>query len=564
MRIGEGENRVSGSRLVPLALAILRLLLILSAAVQSGHVPMLSGGPAFLALLAYGLVWPAAALVLHLFGWPRGGAGYRAVLAADLLLASCLLLYGTPVVVLSLLILHGLVWRACGGRLAISPTLPAYLLLWAALWLIRPDRALGWIAAHPRPDDLANWGVPFALVVAIFWLDDQRQGALTRLASDMAIDPMTVTDRPFAADFGPWTERVGALFGRRSLCVVGLFSRQGRFDLFSSQPIAVERASLERLARGLADQLPDSLTTVIDRRRTAAAAGADRDGAVSLPDALLQALRAHPCLRQPVVMARSLDVGASRGVALLAHDLPTGPLLGRETSRVDQALDAIAGRIARVVEMRRAFLGEAREIARRDLHDGVLQLLAAIRMRLLTILQDQRMQHCFCAGDIRTTADIIALEQARLRALLESSVDDSQAVNLVEMLKLCIATIALQWEVDIHFVSEEEAIPMNREAVNNVEFLLREIVANATRHSEAKRIDCTLAIKDSDLVISLIDLSGDSGRASSGPEAGLRHDPLDSESLRQRLKLVNGRAYTEGLKKGTLLAIAIPLVYKDG
>nr|WP_284732174.1 histidine kinase [Sphingobium nicotianae] len=208
--------------------------------------------------------------------------------------------------------------------------------------------------------------------------------------------------------------------------------------------------------------------------------------------------------------------------------------------------------------MRRAFLTEAREVARRDLHDGVLQSLAALRMRLLTIIQSQELAPAANA-EIRNTAEIIALEQARLRSLLDENVDADQPVNLFEALRLCVKTTALQWEIDVEFVSDETAIPMHRESANNVEYLLREVIANAARHSGSKELRCSLALRDHNLIISLMDLSATPARLS----GDFHNGPLSSHSLRQRLSLVNGRAYSDGLQTGTLLAIAIPLTYDE-
>ena len=88
---------------------------------------------------------------------------------------------------------------------------------------------------------------------------------------------------------------------------------------------------------------------------------------------------------------------------------------------------------------------------------------------------------------------------------------------------------------------------------------MREVVANASRHSGSKHLRCSLALRDDNLIISLMDLSV----TPTAPLGDINDGPLSSQSLRHRLALVNGRAYSEGLQTGTLLAVAIPLVYDE-
>lgn len=249
-------------------------------------------------------------------------------------------------------------------------------------------------------------------------------------------------------------------------------------------------------------------------------------------------------------------MGRQNGMLIIAHDHPNDAVLEQEAEAIDHALDDVIERIGKTMELRRAFLTEAREVARRDLHDGVLQSLAALRMKLLTIIQTHELKDQI-SNEIRSTAEIIALEQARLRSLLDENVDAEQPVNLIEALRICVRTTALQWEIEIDFSTSDLAIPMHRESANNIEYLLREVIANATRHSKSKNLRCSLALRDDNLIISMMDLSQTAATLQS------YGDPLSSQSLRQRLALVNGRAYSEGLPGGTLLAVAIPVVYDE-
>jgi hypothetical protein len=548
---GQEFESLLESRLIPLALVAIRIL-VAAAILLKPSVPPFQ--PILPGALLNGLVlaWSVLALAAFFMNWPGTRRGHFLTLSVDLLFSGCILLLGSPVTAAMLPVMHGLAWRAYGGRGVISPTLPAYLALWAGFWTMVPDQARQWFRAHPDNFDPLQWSLILSLIVIVSWLDSQRRSEFSRLGDDILVDPVLATGQPFSYDFTKQAQQIANLYGRKkSDCVICLLSKAGALQVFSNVPMDRDRGGLVQAVKNAGDLLTGQLTPVAERGKRDAPLA--REAAEKAP-ALLH-------FKRLVTLARQFSIGSQNGIVIIALDVPLDPILRQELAIVDRALDDVFERVSRIIEMRRSFLVEAREVARRDLHDGVLQSLAAIRMRLLTIQQNKQIAETPSAAEIRTTADIIALEQGRLRALLDRNLGDGAAVNLVETLRLCVATIALQWEVGIDFVTDEVAIPMQKESANNIEFLLREIVANATRHSDAKRISCTLAIRDSDLVISLIDASdphavpkGDGDRI---------HSPLESQSLKQRLTLVNGRAYFEGLKRGTLLAIAIPLVYEE-
>jgi signal transduction histidine kinase len=65
-----------------------------------------------------------------------------------------------------------------------------------------------------------------------------------------------------------------------------------------------------------------------------------------------------------------------------------------------------------------------------------------------------------------------------------------------------------------------------------------------------------LSLKQDALMMAVIDLS----QPLEGPQVYEKPElTLESASLRERLRLVNGEAYAEGLGKGTLLSIRIPM-----
>jgi signal transduction histidine kinase len=158
--------------------------------------------------------------------------------------------------------------------------------------------------------------------------------------------------------------------------------------------------------------------------------------------------------------------------------------------------------------------------------------------------------------EIRKAVDIVTLEQSRLRGFLERSDTVDYTVNLVSQIDICVRTISVQWGIEVKLKSEEPAIPVDKESSFNIEHLLREVITNAARHAKSKSLTVTLSLKQDALMMAVIDLS----QPPEGPQVYEKPElTLKSASLRERLRLVNGEAYAEGLGKGTLLSIRIPM-----
>lgn len=542
-------NPVNGMRPEIMSLVVARILIAaVVILVQHSYWP---ASPVLVLAITISLFgWAALALAAFLLAWPRSRDGFAIALLLDLVFACCIAALGDPVLGFAILPFSAAAWRSVDGWRLDLVAVGAYALMCVILWNAGQDNGAAWPLFPPEADMLLAWVGLGAGAAGVFWLSDKRRDAFMALKGEDWVDAILDTDRPFLVDFSSWTRKVAALYGDdECLCAIILIRRDGSMSICSNAPADRLRTEAAVLGKGQEDLLPGRLSILRDRQ------GGDHGGPTVPPP--VQHLLS--LLGQPVVMGRQFPLGHQNGLLIIAHHIANDAILTREMESIDLALDDLLQRLDRVIEMRRDFLIEAREVARRDLHDGVLQSLAALRMRLMTILQAGDLAETEAAKEIRNIADIVALEQARLRSMLDAKSDADQPINLVEALRIAVATTALQWEIDIEFACEEQAVPMHRESVSNVEFLLREIIANATRHSGAKRLRCSLAIRQSDLVISLLDRDGDDqpGALEYGP------GPLASESLQQRLALVNGRAYSEGLQSGTLLAIAIPLVYDD-
>lgn len=251
-----------------------------------------------------------------------------------------------------------------------------------------------------------------------------------------------------------------------------------------------------------------------------------------------------------------VQIGRARGIVICAVSAIDVIKL-YEARTICQALDELFPLLDSISEAERQFIADAHDVARRDLHDGVLQSLAAVRMRLLTTAKRQDLKDHGARPEIQKIADILTLEQARLRGLLETSESEDHGINLVTTLDVALRAISMQWEIDARLESEEPAMPTDKESAINIEHLVREAVANAVRHANSTQLTVRLSLHQNALKMVIIDRSD--GAAGARKRKGKDSMPLKSASLLQRLRLVNGSAYADGMDRSAILAITIPM-----
>jgi signal transduction histidine kinase len=259
-------------------------------------------------------------------------------------------------------------------------------------------------------------------------------------------------------------------------------------------------------------------------------------------------------------LVQPMQIDRSHGGVICAVERPIDALKIAEAFFLGRHVTEMTDFLSRIATAERNFIADAHDVARRDLHDGVLQSLAALRMRLLLLAKSKNVVKTPVELEIRKTVDIVTLEQSRLRGFLENSESADHTVNLVSQLDICVRSISLQWNISVTLQSDEPAMPVDAESSFNIEHLLREVIANAVRHAGSKSLTVSLSLKQDALMMAVTDLNPPSEGTQGFEKPALT---LKSASLRDRLRLVNGEAYAEGLGKGTLLSIRIPMQQVD-
>jgi signal transduction histidine kinase len=396
-----------------------------------------------------------------------------------------------------------------------------------------------------------------AIFSLILWAN--RRYLMEKFSNDFSSLRMLSLERSFDFDLQIWVDTLASLFAPdRAACLMA-----------APQQNASGRYFHRRLPEWQADKDRDELMAGLGKMPTGCSLLDCELNQVVAPgtrtfrpfgDAELRIARVLHRANISAAIVQPMHIDRSRGGVICAIDRPIDAVKIAEGFHIGRHVIEMTDFLSRIATAERNFIADAHDVARRDLHDGVLQSLAALRMRLLLLAKRKDIAKTPVELEIRKTVDIVTLEQSRLRGFLENSESADHTVNLVRQLDISVRSISLQWGIDVVLHSDEPAIPVDAESSFNIEHLLREVIANAVRHSDSKSLTVSLSLKQDALMMAVTDLNPRSEGEQEFEKPALT---LKSASLRDRLRLVNGEAYAEGLGKGTLLSIRIPMQQVD-
>jgi signal transduction histidine kinase len=445
---------------------------------------------------------------------------------------------------------------ACGlGRLSLVALFALPAMAWSAhelldLVFVHPTHLLEIKGSGINLLVLAIQLVALAALAALV----HRNARVDMFARECKSIDMLRPDRSFEFDLQEMVNDLARIFApERAFCLISRPSKNLGYRQFSHNCDLSHVASDVPKIVELAKQLPERAAIYDTEENLCWPLDEDRPRAFSEIEqqCALYLKREHFV----VAMVQPLQIGQLHGLLVCAAMKPIDACLFTDAIKIEKNIVVLTDFLARMSEAERQFIGDAHDVARRDLHDGVLQSMAALRMKLLTIAKRQDLNEHPAHLELRKAADILTLEQVRLRGLLETSASETDTINLVARLDICLRAISLQWEVDAKLEAEEPAIPVDRESALNIEHLVREAVANAVRHAKISALTVMLSLKHDVLLIAINDSAKEAARSGEGGKSM----PLQSASLQHRLRLVKGTAYSEGLATGTLLSISIPM-----
>jgi signal transduction histidine kinase len=205
----------------------------------------------------------------------------------------------------------------------------------------------------------------------------------------------------------------------------------------------------------------------------------------------------------------------------------------------------------RQIEMERQRLG-------RELHTGVGQMLAAIRLQLEVITTELPSPPAAVGQALNSISTLAADTLEQVRGI-------SRRLHPPEWQRLTIESAIRQlWEISgvpQRFEASLRIEPLLQEPHLEVKILLyrglQEALSNLVRHSRATRIAVALEVRDGYLVLSICDngVGFDAGRLFSGPASVA--SGLGLRSLRESAQELDGRLEVESGPDGTKLVVSV-------
>ena len=192
----------------------------------------------------------------------------------------------------------------------------------------------------------------------------------------------------------------------------------------------------------------------------------------------------------------------------------------------------------------------------RDLHDGILQSLAAAALQLKMIASHSEEK---IGEQIENVRRLVLSEQRRIRAFVDARqpTPQEQLINLHDAVQREIQAIESKWgcRVVLQSVTPQDAtIPS--ELIRQIEFLLGEAVANAVQHGNASLINIAIERTPSHVQLRIVDngvgLAGTIGTYSQAELAALGIGP---ESVSKRITELRGTLSLSSSRNGVVLWI---------
>lgn len=226
-----------------------------------------------------------------------------------------------------------------------------------------------------------------------------------------------------------------------------------------------------------------------------------------------------------------------------------------DIATADQVASDVAAHIQRSALVRAAeenAEGRSRMALARDLHDSVVQFLAAAAFRL------EAMKRSEASGrdlepELNELKKLMLQEQGELRSFIGALRRGSEVAlsDLALDLEALSARLSKQWDVHCSFSARAHDLMIPTKLHIDAQQLVREAVANAVRHAHAKSIEIALDARPNKLVLDLINDGAEY------PEMAGRLEMPDS--IFQRVEQVGGALELSRGMRVTKMSISLPI-----
>jgi signal transduction histidine kinase len=196
----------------------------------------------------------------------------------------------------------------------------------------------------------------------------------------------------------------------------------------------------------------------------------------------------------------------------------------------------------------------------RDLHDGVLQGLAAasIQLKILSLSLPPEAQE-----QLQTIRQTLADEAQRIRSFVEANraraIPTTGHVQITADIEKRVARLRDLWACEINVSIEPADLTSSITTARHIGHMLAEAVSNAVRHGRATFISIAIEKRGDNVVLSVSDNgSGFVGLQGTFTSAELNRTRSGPLSLKSRVTEAGGRLFLTSLPSGTNVTVELP------
>lgn len=207
-----------------------------------------------------------------------------------------------------------------------------------------------------------------------------------------------------------------------------------------------------------------------------------------------------------------------------------------------------------------AVLSRARLSLARDLHDNVAQILAGISLKLRGIRKNAA-DPAFVDQQVAIMEQELVQQQQDIRMLIQmlrTPPQESEDIDFRKDLAALALRLERQWGVDIRLRSVPAPITLSQPLRHEVHQLVREAVANAVRHGEARVVTIAGSEDGEALRLEVADDGSGLGFDGEWDDDEMRESKVGPRSLQERIGSLGGTLKLFSSHQGTRLIITIP------
>lgn len=200
---------------------------------------------------------------------------------------------------------------------------------------------------------------------------------------------------------------------------------------------------------------------------------------------------------------------------------------------------------------REAAMNGLRTALARDLHDSVAQSLAGAGYWLQSLQMRKNVPEEVRA-DIAKTKQALDKENASIRAMIDrlrTELDPHHPHSLTDDMRALADLLAQQWRLKVELRAPDQPLLVSAGTAHDLQQILREGIANAVKHGNARKVDVAIRTKDGRVAIAIED-----------DGSGFEDIPVDvlPRSIAERTAALGGALEVCNGSRGARVTVELP------